>query len=208
MEASKLSESSGAAVQLLSWRPHGMPMAFVVHSIVSRGSEGADLQCASLYASYLLRSRCPSQCAGVRAPGVWSAEPRACLPLRRSISVPPTARAVVRRAPLSGALDGVAPPGAAPGAPVGPRRPGSVCHLLGGLGRRAVPASGAARLLSRRRSPKATGTPELRIFELPESGGHQDTPRVPGGTKQDRLWQWIWADDGGVRSTLRVRPPS
>ncbi|KAJ1125639.1 hypothetical protein NDU88_004063 [Pleurodeles waltl] len=48
----------------------------VVRSNVSRGSEGADLQRASLYASYLLRSRCPSQCIGVRAPAVWSAEPR------------------------------------------------------------------------------------------------------------------------------------
>ncbi|KAJ1117244.1 hypothetical protein NDU88_005444 [Pleurodeles waltl] len=51
-------------------------------------------------------------------------------------SAPPTTRAVARWAPLSGALDGVVPPGAAPAAPVGPRS-------LGGLGRRAVPASGA-----------------------------------------------------------------
>ncbi|KAJ1218606.1 hypothetical protein NDU88_006184 [Pleurodeles waltl] len=41
-------------------------------------------------------------------------------------------------------------PGAAPGAPVGPPRPGSVCRSLGGLGRRAVPTSGAVWFQGRR----------------------------------------------------------
>ncbi|KAJ1145689.1 hypothetical protein NDU88_011974 [Pleurodeles waltl] len=111
----------------------------------------------------------------------------------RSIPALPTTRAVTRWAPLSGALDGVAPPGAAPAALVGPRRPGLVCRSLGSLARRAFHALGAVWFAGRRRSPTAAGTPKLRIFELPESGGHQDTPRVPVGTKQDRVWQWIWA---------------
>ncbi|KAJ1152538.1 hypothetical protein NDU88_005313 [Pleurodeles waltl] len=107
------------------------------------------------------------------------------LPRSRPFSALPTACVVTRWAPLSDALDGVAPLGAAPAAPVGPRRPGSVCRLLGGLSWRAVPDSGVVWFPGRRRSLTAAGTPELRILEVPESGGHQDTPRVPAGTKQD-----------------------
>ncbi|KAJ1179746.1 hypothetical protein NDU88_004980 [Pleurodeles waltl] len=203
MEASKLSESSGAAVlhqasQLLSWRPHGMPVAF----------EGADLQCTSLYASYLLRPRCPSQCTGVRAPGVWSAEPRG-LSAPETLNLGAADRACSRPPgpPLRHAEWRWAPRG-------GPGRPGRAppAGVSMPFARRSRPEGGSR--LGRGLVPRPASLPEGRRhsrapdFELPESGGHQDTPRVPVGTKQDRIWQWIWADDGGVRSTLRVRPPS
>ncbi|KAJ1106704.1 hypothetical protein NDU88_004104 [Pleurodeles waltl] len=48
----------------------------VVRNYVSWGPEDADFQHAPLCASYLLRSRCPSQCISVRAPGDRSADPR------------------------------------------------------------------------------------------------------------------------------------
>ncbi|KAJ1216107.1 hypothetical protein NDU88_003713 [Pleurodeles waltl] len=62
-----------------------------------------------------------------------------------------------------GTPDGATSPGAALTAPVGLGRPGPVWCSSDGLGRRAVPALGAAELLGRRRLPTIAGTPELWI---------------------------------------------
>ncbi|KAJ1216296.1 hypothetical protein NDU88_003900 [Pleurodeles waltl] len=121
--------------------------------------------------------------------------PRARRAQIRSLPASPTPRAS-RPPDLSpGVPDGATPPGAAPVAPLGPGRPGLVWCSPDGLGRRAVPgpAPGPAPPSNDCRHSRALD------FELPES---------QFGRKQDWMWQWIWADDGGVRSTLRVRPPS
>ncbi|KAJ1101561.1 hypothetical protein NDU88_006628 [Pleurodeles waltl] len=109
-----------------------------------------------------------------------------------------------------------------------PRRP-LAAHPLGALG-----AFGAFRARPQRPRPadcarkSAQGVPHLRrssVFRtVPPPGGTQ-APRTPdfgppesGGTeapfesqlgrKTGSVRQWVWADDGGVQSTLRVRPPS
>ncbi|KAJ1083737.1 hypothetical protein NDU88_003892 [Pleurodeles waltl] len=246
MEASKLSESSRAAVlhqasQLLSWRPHGMPMAFgfgtsvcgstwvralvvfvphpclqsLLHSRsragagafselrslgggaggwssevggdipgsllkssrprvpdcrpslpplsgVSRGPEGADLQCASLYASYLLRSRCPSQCTGVRAPGVWSAEPR-------GLSAPETSNL--------GAADRAC--GRPPGPPLG-RAGWSGAPKRGSGSPGRAPPAGVSMSFARRSRPEGGSRLGCGLVpgpaSLPESRRHSRAP--------------------------------
>ncbi|KAJ1123903.1 hypothetical protein NDU88_002370 [Pleurodeles waltl] len=112
----------------------------VVRDNVSRGPEGAYFLRVPLYASYL-RSRCPNQCIGVRAPGNRPADPRG-RPAPESPILSAADRACgLPLGPSSGVLDGVASPGAALAAPVGPRRSGPVRRSLGCPSRRAVPAS-------------------------------------------------------------------
>ncbi|KAJ1100476.1 hypothetical protein NDU88_005562 [Pleurodeles waltl] len=112
----------------------------LVRGNVSRGPEGAEFLLVPLYVSYL-GSCCPSQCIGVRVPGNRPADPRG-----RPTPESPILSAAVRicglpLGPSSGVLGGVSPPGAAPAAPVGSRRPGPARRSPGYLGRRAVPAS-------------------------------------------------------------------
>ncbi|KAJ1115193.1 hypothetical protein NDU88_003419 [Pleurodeles waltl] len=95
-----------------------------------------------------------------------------------------------------------------------PRLPRSVPAGRDRCGARLM-ASAAGQSLPWARPGSRAGAASQRLqalpspgFELPESGGTEAPLESQLARKQDRMWQWIWADDGGVRSTLRVRPPS
>ncbi|KAJ1126834.1 hypothetical protein NDU88_005240 [Pleurodeles waltl] len=184
-------------------------------TVLSLGaSEGADFQHASLCASYLTRSLRLLWCTGIQAPGVGSTDPRGSdrpqSPSGPDPLTPGVADSARGRPPglTPGAPDGATPPGAAPVAPVGPGPAGTGVALARWPRPQGGPPLGRGPALGS--TPPSDGFRHSRApdFELPESWGSEAPLESQLGRMQDRMWQWIWADDGGVRSTLRVRPPS
>ncbi|KAJ1117738.1 hypothetical protein NDU88_005935 [Pleurodeles waltl] len=216
----RCSQSGRPSSEVHAWpaRPHHL--ISLLQDPGGRGSEGAAPPTSPSPAAVFMGRAGPKGAAtSVSPPGWRPRKQHPALQVSRTLTPPgPNGRGaspiplVFRLAqicrvsptedPEGGGLPRRAP--AAPAVPMRQRLFGIPCP---GPEYRAVPLGGTARPKGRplSSSPKA---PRISRFAPAGSRRHQGNPPLRMGFKGVLYSGRFWTDDGGVQSTLRVRPPS